>query len=78
MQHARRSVSPEDLAKYMAYKRNMERRLGMADNVDEAPVVGLDRENRPRGNEPAAAQAGTAQRNFGTEAAAGDDGDIYE
>jgi len=77
LQHARRSVSPEDLAKYMAYKRNMERRLGMEENLDQAPVVGLDRENRPRGAEPAAADA-AGQRNFGTEAAAEEDGDIYE
>lgn len=40
MSNARRSVSKADLEKYMAYKRDMERRLGM-DEMPEQDVVGL-------------------------------------
>jgi len=76
LQYARRSVSPEDLAKYMAYKRNMERKLGMEEG-DNAPVVGLDAEQRQR---PAAAQddAAPSNRQFGADAAPSGDDDIYQ
>jgi hypothetical protein len=44
---ARKSVSATDLQKYMSYKRDMERRLGMDEGTSAAgTVIGLDRENR--------------------------------
>jgi transitional endoplasmic reticulum ATPase len=47
---ARRSVSKQDLERYMKYKRDMERRLGMDDDAPSgaaAPrVIGIDAENR--------------------------------
>lgn len=90
---ARRSVSKQDLERYMKYKRDMERRLGMDDDAAAAGgapsrVIGLDSENRGMGHSqqsaaaPAAAPAaGTAApRTFNDAAAAGgdDDDDIYE
>jgi hypothetical protein len=70
--NTRRSVTKEDLAKYMSYKRAMERRLGLDDTeTQQGPVVGLDAEERRR-----AAPAGTAPapaREFGAPAAGGDD-----
>jgi transitional endoplasmic reticulum ATPase len=45
---ARRSVSKQDLEKYMKYKRDMERRLGMDEGKQgDQVVVGLTAENRP-------------------------------
>jgi transitional endoplasmic reticulum ATPase len=70
LKNASRSVSKADLEKYMRYKRDMERRLGMD---DEAParVVGLDAEQRAGAAAPA-----PAARDFGGEEA-DDDDDIY-
>jgi transitional endoplasmic reticulum ATPase len=76
----RRSVTKADLEKYMKYKRDMERKLGM-DEVAQAPVVGLNSENRA-GDAPAAAPSATAApaaaRNFGADAEDDDDDDIYD
>lgn len=72
---ARRSVTKQDLEKYMKYKRDMERKLGM-DGIEGAPVVGLNPEARP-GNDAPAADAPLANRNFGAEPAAEED-DIYD
>lgn len=51
---ARRSVSKQDLERYMKYKRDMERRLGMDDNESSGGqptrVIGLDAENRHQTN----------------------------
>lgn len=85
---ARRSVSKADLERYMKYKRDMERRLGMDDDVGAPParVIGLDAENRgvgagaaPQAAAPQAAPAGAAApRTFNDAGAAGDDDDdIY-
>jgi len=76
LQYARRSVSPEDLAKYMAYKRNMERKLGMEEG-DHAPVVGLDAEQRARLTAAADDSIGST-RQFGADAAPSAEDDIYE
>jgi len=86
---SRRSVTKQDLEKYMKYKRDMERRLGMdeggAAEIAMGPVVGLDAEVRG-GSRPAAPQsnssapassAAPAARNFG-DAPADEDDDIYE
>lgn len=76
LSYARRSVSKADLEKYMKYKRDMERKLGM-DDVTAAPVVGLNPEARP-GATPAANDSAPA-RDFGAPAAAEDDNeDIYD
>lgn len=91
---ARRSVSKQDLERYMKYKRDMERRLGMDDDaVAGAPparVIGLDAENRQGGGAapapaqqqvPQAAAGSAAPRTFNDAAPAageGDDDDIYE
>ena len=48
---SRRSVTKQDLERYMKYKRDMERRLGMDEGggeVQMGPVVGLDAESRSR------------------------------
>ena len=50
---SRRSVTKQDLERYMKYKRDMERRLGMDEGAggevaQMGPVVGLDAENRNR------------------------------
>lgn len=80
MSYARRSVTKADLEKYMKYKRDMERKLGM-DEVEQAPVVGLD--NAPRAAAPAgvpaaaAAAAPAAARNFAADDD-DDDDDIYD
>jgi len=71
LKNASRSVSKADLEKYMRYKRDMERRLGMDDDAP-ARVVGLDREERGGG----AAAPAPAARDFGGEEAEDDD-DIY-
>ena len=71
--NSRRSVTKEDLAKYMSYKRAMERRLGLDDaETQQGPVVGLDAEDRRR---PGAAQAPTTApaREFGNAQPAGAD-----
>jgi len=74
--NTRRSVTKEDLAKYMSYKRAMERRLGLDDTEQQqGPIVGLDAEERRR---PAPGGAAPAPaREFGTAGGGGDD-DIYE
>jgi len=76
LSYGKRSVSPEDLAKYMAYKRNMERKLGMEEGDGAAVVVGLDREQRDR---PAAEpEASGTNRQFGAEGATeNEEDDIY-
>lgn len=76
---ARRSVTKADLEKYMKYKRDMERKLGM-DDVSGAPVVGLNPEGRHgESGGAAAAPSSEAPRNFGGEAAAAEeDDDIYD
>jgi len=85
---ARRSVTQQDLEKYMKYKRDMERKMGMDELKNAAPVVGLGQENRARAT--AAPQAPTtssatltpapaassAPRDFGGDAE--DDEDIYD
>ena len=83
LSNARRSVTPADLEKYMRYKRDMERRLGMDDiessdagrAVGEEKVVGLDKEVRPN-RSTAAPAAAAAPRAFAEEA--DDDDDIYD
>jgi len=82
MQFARRSVSKADLEKYMKYKRDMERRLGMEEGGGDVTIVGLDSERRP-GQAPAtsstaAAPAQGSTRQFGDEPAAEEDDDIYD
>jgi len=44
--NARRSVTQQDLEKYMKYKRDMERKMGMDELKTQAPVVGLHAEER--------------------------------
>jgi len=44
LQNTRKSVTPSDLEKYMRYKRDMERRLGMDESGAE--IVGLEPERR--------------------------------
>jgi len=84
LQFARRSVSKADLEKYMKYKRDMERRLGMEEGGGDVTIVGLDSERRP-GQAPPAASTSTAAsgapasaRQFGDEPAAEEDDDIYD
>jgi transitional endoplasmic reticulum ATPase len=78
MSYARRSVTKADLEKYMKYKRDMERKLGM-DEVDQAPVVGLDAVGgapAAAAAAPGAAAAAPAARSFGEED--DEDDDIYD
>jgi len=71
---ARRSVTPADLEKYMKYKRDMERKLGM-DEIAEAPVVGMPGSTADR---PGATASAPAARNFGgDDDDDDDDDDIY-
>jgi len=84
LKNARRSVSKADLEKYMKYKRDMERRLGMEEGGGDVTIVGLDNERRP-GQAPAptsstSTAAGTqgSARQFGDEPAAEEDDDIYD
>jgi transitional endoplasmic reticulum ATPase len=85
MSQSRRSVTKADLERYMKYKRDMERRLGMDEGGSEAahaPVIGLDAENRGnRSNLSAPVRPEIsnppASRTF-ADAAADDDDDIYE
>lgn len=83
LSHARRSVSPEDVARYMQYKRTMERQLGVEDGMGgaEAPVVGAAPTPAPAAapapsssSQPASSSSGPS-RNFGD--GADDDDDIY-
>jgi len=78
---ARRSVNKTDLEKYMKYKRDMERRLGMEEGGGDVTIVGLDSERRP-GQVPVAASTTAAPqssaRQFGDDHAAEEDDDIYE
>jgi len=81
---SRRSVTKQDLERYMKYKRDMERRLGMEEGggeVQMGPVVGLDAEQRgggrPQSSAPNAATGQPATRSF-ADAAAAEDDDIYE
>jgi len=77
LSYARRSVSKADLEKYMKYKRDMERKLGMDDAAGVAPVVGLNPEQRHGAAPPAANEA--PARDFGAPAAAAEeDDDIYD
>jgi len=85
LQYARRSVSKADLEKYMKYKRDMERRLGMEEGGGDVTIVGLDNERRPGQPPPppASTQASTSAaaqgsaRQFGDEQTTEDD-DIYD
>lgn len=74
---ARRSVSKADLEKYMKYKRDMERRLGM-DTIDVNPADGTPLTGA---NAPAAAASSSSGaapvRNFGGDDE-DDDDDIYD
>lgn len=85
---ARRSVSKQDLERYMKYKRDMERRLGMDDDAPSGPparVIGLDAENRHGAPQAAPAQqaapaaGGAAPRTFndGGDGAEDPEDDIY-
>jgi len=50
---AKRSVTKQDLERYMKYKRDMERRLGMEEGggeINMGPVIGLDSERRGQQN----------------------------
>ena len=67
---SRRSVTKQDLERYMKYKRDMERRLGMdegagAGEMQMGPVVGLDAENRNR-PAPGAIGSGGGPRDLST------------
>jgi transitional endoplasmic reticulum ATPase len=79
---AKRSVSKADLERYLKYKREHERRLGM-DQGEEGPVVGLHAERRgdnaagqPVGTAPAATPSAPPQRDFGADA--NDNEDFYD
>lgn len=76
---ARRSVSKADLERYMKYKRDMERRLGMEEvaELNRPTVVGLDPENRSRPAADVGSGGSGAARNFGGDNAE-DDEDIYD
>jgi transitional endoplasmic reticulum ATPase len=92
--YARRSVTKQDLEKYMKYKRDMERRLGMDEGKQgHTPVVGLDAENRhggPAANAPTGSSSSSAPqaaptvaapaaaRSFGDAGGGDDDDDIYD
>lgn len=92
LSNSRRSVSPADLEKYMRYKRDMERRLGMddiessdagGDRMRDEVVIGLNPERRPGAPAPdaaaaAAAAATSAPTRAFTEEAEEDDDDIYD
>jgi len=71
---AKRSVTPADLEKYMRYKRDMERKLGMDELAGEdSEVVGL-----PASGGAAASAGAPAARNFGgDDDDDDDDDDIY-
>jgi len=59
--YARRSVTKQDLEKYMKYKRDMERRLGMDEGkAGHTPVVGLDAEGRHGSSGGAAPSSGAS------------------
>jgi len=82
---ARRSVSKADLEKYMKYKRDMERRLGMEEGGGDVTIVGLDSEQRPGSSQqrPAAPASSSAppaaqpsSRDFG--GSNDNDDDIYD
>ena len=66
---SRRSVTKQDLERYMKYKRDMERRLGMDEGaggeMHMGPVVGLDAENRGR-PAPGAIGSGGGPRDLST------------
>lgn len=80
---ARRSVTTADLEKYMKYKRDMERKLGMDEmkavaEIDAAPA----KSSEPRSSAapiatPAPVAASSAARNFGGDDDSDDD-DIYD
>jgi len=79
LKYARRSVNKTDLEKYMKYKRDMERRLGMEEGGGDVTIVGLDSERRPgQAPAPTAAAPQTSARQFGDDHAAEEDDDIYE
>jgi len=77
LSYARRSVTKADLERYMKYKRDMERKLGM-DDTTAAPVVGLAPERQQRGGQAAPEEAAAPARNFGSQAAQEEDDDIYD
>lgn len=79
MSYARRSVTKADLEKYMKYKRDMERKLGMDEGGEQAPVVGLDPQRGGGGQAAAAGGAApAAARNFGDDGDDDEDDDIYD
>jgi len=88
--NAKRSVSKADVEKYMKYKRDWERRLGMDDGRagGGAPVIGLDAERRPGqaagASSSSSAMSDAAPRDFSSASpsgdaagGAGDDDDFY-
>jgi transitional endoplasmic reticulum ATPase len=80
--NARKSVTQQDLEKYMKYKRDMERKMGMDELKTSAPVVGLNSSAgagaraAPAAVTPQAAVT-SAPRDFGGDDD-DDDEDIYE
>jgi len=80
LSYARRSVTTADLEKYMRYKRDMERKLGM-DEAEPQNVVGLPSSGSAGGAATSAAPAANsapAPRNFGADDDDDDDDDIYD
>jgi transitional endoplasmic reticulum ATPase len=79
---ARRSVTQQDLEKYMKYKRDMERKMGMDELKNNSnPVVGLDAPAARRPGAPSQSSAAApvaAPRDFGGDVDDDDDDDIYE
>ena len=79
LSNARRSVSAVDLEKYMRYKRDMERRLGMDDiessSAGEQTVVGLPSSGSSSSSSAAAAAPTAAPRTFVED---DDEDDIYD
>jgi transitional endoplasmic reticulum ATPase len=81
LSYARRSVTTADLEKYMRYKRDMERKLGMDEGENAAPVVGLPGSGGGGGGGSGntATPAAPAARNFGgNDDGDDDDDDIYD
>jgi len=79
---ARRSVTTADLEKYMKYKRDMERKLGMdelkkATALEEAGVSAAPAASSSSSAAPMTATQAAAPRNFGDDSSDSDD-DIYD
>jgi len=81
LSNARRSVTTAELEKYMKYKRDMERKLGMDEAKAAAEVerAGPSKTQAPRATATTAAPApAAAPRNFGGDDDDSDDDDIYD